>query len=475
MKQEHGRFIAPFAPLREQTKKIIKDMNALKTFTRWLRSIANVYSEVDTEQAALRIRDNIWFRGSNVWILAFSIVIASVGLNVNSTAVIIGAMLISPLMGPIMGAGLALGTNDIDLLKDASRNLLVMVTISLLTSFMYFLISPLDLVNPTEIMARTRPTLYDVLIALFGGMAGILESSRKEKGTVLSGVAIATALMPPICTAGYGLANANWGYFFGALSLFLINCVFIIVATYIFVEILHFKEVVIPDAATAKKNRRWVTVITVAVIIPSVWSAILVIKDNNFEKNVQSFIAANKSFSQGYIYDYHIASSKGKKTAEIFVAGEKLSDETIDRLTSSAAEHGIKKEQLEFKESTFSTGAAEVPEKLLKGVYERTDAEISRMQDRIIALQSEIDSYKNYEIPYEKITRELKFKYPELTDVAIGRGASVDTDSLSVANRIIVIATSEKKMKKTQVQEMQEWLKIRLEDENIVVYDRQMD
>ena len=178
-------------------------------FRKSFRDVVNIADHIDTEDAAARIKKNIWFKGPNVWILAFSIVIASVGLNVNSTAVIIGAMLISPLMGPIFGTGLALGTNDFSLLKDSAKNLLIMVLISLIASFLYFIISPLDLVNPTELLSRTRPTIYDVLIALFGGLAGIFENSRKEHGTVLSGVAIATALMPPLCTAGYGLAKAT--------------------------------------------------------------------------------------------------------------------------------------------------------------------------------------------------------------------------------------------------------------------------
>ena len=208
-------------------RKILDDMTLKQRMRRFIQRHIFIYDELDTAGAAQRIKSNIWFRGTNVWILAFSIVIASVGLNVNSTAVIIGAMLVSPLMGPIIGAGLALGTNDLDLLKAAGRNLMVMVLISLVASTLFFIVSPLALVNPTELEARTSPTIYDVLIALFGGLAGILENSRKERGTVLSGVAIATALMPPLCTAGYGLAHWQLHFFFGALYLFIINSVFI--------------------------------------------------------------------------------------------------------------------------------------------------------------------------------------------------------------------------------------------------------
>ena len=170
-----------------------------------IRQYTYIYDQVDTDSAAERIKSSIWFKGPNAWILAFAIVLASVGLNVNSTAVIIGAMLVSPLMGPIIGAGLALGTNDTDLLRSAAKNLLVMVGISLLASTVFFLLSPLSLVNPTELEARTSPTIYDVLIALFGGLAGILENSRKERGTVLSGVAFSSGPCTCLSLTAYSL------------------------------------------------------------------------------------------------------------------------------------------------------------------------------------------------------------------------------------------------------------------------------
>ena len=181
----------------------------------YLRQLVSLGDAMDVQAAAASIRENIHFRGPNVFILFFAIIIASVGLNVNSIPVIIGAMLISPLMGPIIGFGMGLGTNDTTLVKDALKNLAVMVIISIIASTLYFLVSPLDMDNPTELLARTNPTIYDVFIALFGGFAGIMETSRKERGTVMSGVAIATALMPPLCTVGYGIASWNWHYAFG--------------------------------------------------------------------------------------------------------------------------------------------------------------------------------------------------------------------------------------------------------------------
>ena len=194
-------------------------MNVLNRTKSLLKDTFSMTGHLDKDTAEAQIRSNVSFRGPNAWILAFSVVIASVGLNVNSIPVIIGAMLVSPLMGPIFGIGFSLGTNDMKFMVTSLKNLAVMMGIALLAATLYFLITPLNLSNPTELLARTNPTIYDVLIALFGGAAGMFEQCRKEKGTVIAGVAIATALMPPLCTAGFGLANGNFNHFFGALYL----------------------------------------------------------------------------------------------------------------------------------------------------------------------------------------------------------------------------------------------------------------
>ena len=210
----------------------------------YLRLLTDMSYHTDYQGASATIRNNIAFRGPNVFILACAIIIASVGLNVNSIPVIIGAMLISPVMGPILGFAFGLGTNDIGLVKESLKNYLVMVVISILASSLFFVLSPLNLENPTELLARTRPSIYDVLIALFGGLAGILETCRKDKGTVISGVAIATALMPPLCTVGYGISILNLSYILGALYLFLINSIFIALATFAAVKYLRFPSAV---------------------------------------------------------------------------------------------------------------------------------------------------------------------------------------------------------------------------------------
>ena len=346
-----------------------------------------IYDDVDPASAAERIKGAIWFKGPNAWILAFAIVLASVGLNVNSTAVIIGAMLVSPLMGPIIGTGLALGTNDLDLLKSAAKNLLVMVLISLAASTLFFIISPLDLVNPTELEARTSPTIYDVMIALFGGLAGILENSRKERGTVLSGVAIATALMPPLCTAGYGLAHLNMHFFLGALYLFIINSVFIALATYLMVKYLRFRTVSGIDESTAKKRRNIIAAVLVVVLIPSLWSAFNLIRDNNFERNVKAFVQENRIVAKRtYITDYNVQ----KRHAQLSISGEPLTDSLRTALLDKAANYRIKPGRITITEHTFGMSQSEM-DNLLEEIYTRTDTEIEENAALIAAMQSRLD------------------------------------------------------------------------------------
>ena len=363
------------------------DKNYLKQTVRYY---ANIYDHIDTDDAAQRIRGSIWFRGPNAWILAFSIIIASVGLNVNSTAVIIGAMLISPLMGPIIGMGLAIGTNDLDLLKEAAKNVLVMVLISLVASTLFFLLSPLDLINPTELEARTSPSIYDVLIALFGGLTGILENSRKERGTAIAGVAIATALMPPLCTAGYGLSCLNMHFFLGAMYLFIINMVFITLATYVMVKYLRFKTVTGINPALAQRRAHLMSAIVAIVIIPSFISAIGMVRDNNFERNVEAFVRENRLVSRSYIYDYHIYNDHGRRV-ELSLTGEPLSYEAQTALYASARAHRIKDAQLVIKEHSLGMTGEEMNE-MIREIYDKTDQELAEKEAQLNHIQSRLDS-----------------------------------------------------------------------------------
>lgn len=442
-------------------------MGILKNIGTLFRSSVNLEGHIDTEAAERSIRNNIYFRGPNAWILAIAIIIASVGLNVNSIPVVIGAMLISPLMGPIFGLGLGLGISDVQLVKSSGKNLLVMVAISITASFLYFAITPLSLSNPTELLARTNPTIYDVLIALFGGFAGIFEQCRKEKGTVFAGVAIATALMPPLCTAGFGLAGGNFGYFFGAMYLFFINCLFIMLATYISVKYFEFRQTEFSDISTGRKTKRIITMLIILFIVPSIWSAVILINQNRFEENAIAFIEHSKSYGKSIIYDYKIDHNDGS-TIELSFVGEPLDDSTKNNIYNTASRYGINKEQLIINDHTTTDSVNEI--ELVKDIYDRMDQEIGSREVEIARLRAELKKYESTAIPYTQLSLEIASNYPTVQEVHIARGEGVAIDSIesSKHSTIVVLYTSESIDSDTH-NKLESWLKIRLEEESIIL------
>ena len=360
----------------------------------FLRSLLNMSDFMDLEGAGASIRKNIYFRGPNVFILVCAIIIASVGLNLNSIPVIIGAMLISPVMGPILGFGFSLGVYDRHLLRESLRNFGVMVAVSILASTVFFLLSPLNMEHPTELLARTNPTVYDVLVALFGGFAGILENSRKERGTVLSGVAIATALMPPLCTIGYGISILNWTYILGAAYLFLINSVFIALATFIGVKYLGYPSVSAEPGQRRNLTSRAVALVLLLMIVPSVFSAIDIVKDSNFRIHASRFVEANKSIGKGFIYDYEVSTSSDPSTVTVYLAGEQLTGEERERIYTSAAEHGLFREQVILRDDA-STQRDKTPDsEVIKSVLEHSDKQIQALRDSIAILNAKISLYR---------------------------------------------------------------------------------
>ena len=441
---------------------IIRNIGAL------FRSSVDLEGHIDTEAAERSIRNNIFFRGPNAWILAIAIIIASVGLNVNSIPVVIGAMLISPLMGPIFGLGLGLGISDVQLVKSSGKNLLVMVVISLTASFLYFLITPLSLSNPTELLARTNPTIYDVLIALFGGFAGIFEQCRKEKGTVFSGVAIATALMPPLCTAGFGLAGGNFGYFFGALYLFFINCLFIMLATYISVKYFKFRQTEYSDISTGRKTKRVITMLIILFIVPSIWSAVILINQNRFEESALAFVEHSKSYGKSIIYDYKIDHTDGS-TIEISFVGEPLDESTKNNIYNTAARYGIDKNSLIINDHTTTESINEM--ELVKDIYDRMEREISTRDAEIAQLKAHIENTQSVKIPYKQLTQEIISSYPTIYEVHITRGESINVQSIEQTKiSMIVVVYTSAEISDEECSKLESWLKIRLNEQNIRLF-----
>ena len=373
----------------------------MNRFQKYLRHIVYLGDDIDRTAAVAAIKKNIFFRGPNVIILACAIIIASVGLNVNSIPVIIGAMLISPVMGPILGFGLGLGTNDTELMKGSLKNFVVMVVISIIVASLYFLISPLKLSNPTELLARTRPTIYDVLIALFGGVAGMLENSRKERGTVLSGVAIATALMPPLCTVGYGFASLNPRYIFGALYLFLINGIFIALATFFMAKFLGFESVAI-DEYHRRRNPRIVAAVLIIMIVPSVFSAVGTIRDNNFAISAERFVQSNKTIGSSYIFDYDINLEGRHQTLDVYLAGEQLDYTAKQILLKNALGYGLHSDQIIFHEEAAVQNINK--NEVIRDLNDHYLKKLQELNQTIMDLQLELSKYKAAEKSAEKTT-----------------------------------------------------------------------
>lgn len=367
----------------------------IEKIKQYLLELVNLQDHVDVLASAENIKKNVHFRGPNVYILFFAIVIASVGLNVNSIPVIIGAMLISPLMGPIIGFGLGLGTNDMDLIKCSLKNLAVMVLISIFASTLYFLITPLDMDHPTELLARTNPSIYDVFIALFGGLAGILETSRKERGTVMAGVAIATALMPPLCTVGYGLANWEPQYFLGALYLFLLNGILISLATFFAVKFLHYPAAEIESASRGKRRAWSIALVIVLLLIPGSITTVKLVQENNFARSAKLFMAKHHVIGDKgtYVYNYEIDAPMAKIT--LFLAGEMLDEEDRQYFYAEALDAGFAPSQIVIKDEATSDFQERMSdEELLRELLKSQEEQISLYKQRIEQLEKELSVLK---------------------------------------------------------------------------------
>ena len=297
----------------------------------FIRQLLDLKQDFDEEGTYEAIQSGVEFKSGNAWGLIFAIFIASIGLNVNSTAVIIGAMLISPLMGPIVGTGYSLGTHNFSLLKKSLTTLIYATTISIITSALFFLVSPAG-ASQSELLARTQPTFFDVMIAFFGGAAGIVASTRKNKGNAIPGVAIATALMPPLCTVGYGIANLEISYIIGALYLFTINATFILISTYLFIRLLDFKTITSRDLKNDALIHKYIKWVSVIIIAPSLYMAWYLHKKTQFEVKTTQFINSEFNFTNTLVASKEIKFHISQPKIKIKIFGEDLSEQTKTNL-----------------------------------------------------------------------------------------------------------------------------------------------
>ena len=440
------------------------------TVREFLKTTLNLTNDVDIPAASENIRKNIPFRGPNVYILFVAIIIASVGLNVNSIPVIIGAMLISPLMGPITGLGLGLGTNDRELVLFSIKNLLVMVGISLLAATLYFMLTPLEIDNPTELLARTRPTIYDVFIALFGGLAGVLETARKEKGTVISGVAIATALMPPLCTVGYGIANLSWQYTVGALFLFSINCIFIAMAAYLMAKFLKF------PVKTVEQHRTRYFILSYALVIllaaTSIFTGYHVIRENDFTKMANRFVKKNQNIGKTYIYDSQVNIDSKPYMLELRLAGETLNEDTKEMLLRDAENYGIMRSQIVIHEDATVQVDRFNETEIVKNLMATNASNVQVRDDSIKVLNAQIAHYKQQELPAKQLAEELQVQLPSITRLTLARGTALEQNVVMSEEQVIVVAHCSEMPSEEEKVRVYEWLKIRLQVEDLeIIFD----
>ncbi|MGY6521303.1 MAG: TIGR00341 family protein [Mongoliitalea sp.] len=406
------------------------------------------------------IRKNIEFRGANLWILIFAIFVASVGLNVNSTAVIIGAMLISPLMGPIMGIGMAAGINDFELLQKSFKNLGIAVLISIITSTIYFSFTPLNDAQ-SELLARTEPTIWDVLIALFGGLAGIVAGSRKEKSNAIPGVAIATALMPPLCTAGYGLATGNLYFFFGAFYLFFINSVFISLSTYLIVRFMNFPKKEFLDPKREKTVKTYITIFTILTIVPSVYLAYNIVKRTIWEKSANQFISMEFDLPRTQVLNSNLVFASDSSFIEVSLIGERISDETIVQLEKKLANLNLRDTYLRIRQSGDNADMNLLRSDILKDLYERNETLIQDKDRRIALLERELSEFgKNYQQVMD-IAQEAKINHPELENFSMNRSVVADLTTNQKDTIMMAFAKFKSRPSNQELKKLEEWLKLR--------------
>ena len=408
------------------------------------------------------IRNGVEFKGTNLWILIFAIFIASLGLNVNSTAVIIGAMLISPLMGPIMGVGLAIGQNDFELLKRSLKSYLVATVFSVITSTIYFSLTPLDEVQ-SELLARTSPTIYDVLIALCGGLAGIIALSTKEKGNVIPGVAIATALMPPLCTAGFGLATGNLLYFLGAFYLYFINSVFISLATFIGVRVMHFQRKEFVDKNREKKVRKYIVLIAILTMCPAVYLTVGIVQDTFFESAANRFVNEQLSFENTQVLDKKIHHEGKGHEIRVVLIGQEVPEASIAIARSKMKDYKLDNTKLIVLQgmNNEAVDISSIRAMVMEDFYKNSEQRLVEQKQKIATLEQNLERYKTFDELGKKIIPELKVLYPSVKTVSISHAIELAVDSVRVDTVTLAVLKFGKHPGAHEKEKIAEWLKAR--------------
>lgn len=416
----------------------------------------NLEGEVDDyEKIHETIQRDVVFKGTNLWILMFAIIVASVGLNMNSTAVIIGAMLISPLMGPINGMGYSIATYDLRLFRFSVKNFTFAVFASLAASTLYFAVTPIS-TEHSELLARTSPTIYDVLIALFGGLAGIVAITSKQKGNVIPGVAIATALMPPLCTAGYGLATGKMNFFFGAIYLFTINTVFIALSSVLISQLLKFPIRTIVDEDQRKKVNGWITVVIIIVLIPSIFFGYKLIQNEKFKEKASMFIESVSFFAGNYLLKSEV--SPEKRDIKLIYGGSALAEDQKNQIKQRANDFRIDESSIEIQQG-FTLEALRTK----TSEAEKLQLEINTLKMALINKEKQVDSLMNKGMIGGQILEEIRAVFPQIIGCSISDSfAFQDTASAPKKIKVVVFETNKKGLLNKDKEKVNEWVKKRL-------------
>lgn len=433
-----------------------------------LRKLLRLDDAADETMVIDGIKASVEFRGAKLWVLMLAVFVASLGLNINSTAVIIGAMLISPLMGPIIGMGLGMAIYDFELLKKSVHNFLVATVFSVITATLYFLISPYS-VAQSELLARTSPTIYDVLIAFCGGLAGIiaLSSRGQRQGNVIPGVAIATALMPPLCTMGFGIATGSWQYMFGALYLFTINTIFIALATYFGAKfIMRFHKVTDANPVRYQHTRRIMLLIVILTIVPAVVLTMGMIRETYYAQHITQFVQREMHWPNTQVVTYR--ADYDTRTLNVVVIGQEVDSMQIVNAEMRLPDYGLDGVTLQVVQS-----ASGVDEEALQSMFAANRATEAQHETLIAQQQMRIKELEQRLLPYEstsqmgkELMEEMQALWPNVSEVAVGRGMNARQDTTLVdAEAVIVVVEMSKSMRPDDESRMRSWIDARMDVE----------
>ena len=439
------------------------DINAIKnSLKKYFDLTSFLIPQADAEAD---IREGISFRGTNILILIVAIFIASLGLNVNSTAVIIGAMLISPLMGPIIGIGLAVGIHDFDLMKRSFRNLFMATLFSVATSCLYFLLSPVN-EGHSELLARTSPTIYDVFIGFFGGAAGIIAIGSRSKGNVIPGVAIATALMPPLCTAGYGLATLQLSYILGALYLFFINSVFIACATTVGVKLMKYQPKDFSNPLRARRVRDTVYTIAVLTMIPAVYLTYRMYQESTIKTNCERIVDEQIDFDGTQVLHSVSNFKNNQRTLTVSLVGKVLpQDSLLLAMTDKLPQYhlaGTKLRIIQGDSYDANFDATQVSSTMLRDMYQVTQNTINSQRETIDSLKTITADVARNDTIGATISPELKVLFPQVRDIAVTRAIVSNVDSRRLDTLDVALVSYSNPMPTAQNEKFLNYLRARL-------------